>query len=319
MTGIIKFPNLTDSSGQPLSIRRFESVQIDTSFKQLTQTAEITLPRANFLSHNRNVKEVFRIGDPIEINLGYDNNNTLEFAGYITRVSADVPVRIRCEDEMWKAKRIPVNYSATGVRLDTMLQSIAKGYGVDVAEIELGDVRFSQTHLGAVLAKLQNDWKLYTYFSDGKMICGKYYAQYSNEQPIRFAIERNTVSNQLNYRNSEDIILKLKAISILANGEKVEYSIGDEGGDTMELTYYNISDRTILKKKADEDYQRAKLGGYDGSFTGFGIPTVKFGQKVKLSSSQYEDRNGEYYVEAVKKTFNSSGYRQEIKLGGQVA
>ena len=48
----------------------------------------------------------------------------------------------------------------------------------------------------------------------------------------------------------------------------------------------------------------------------FGIPSVQHGQKVKLTSSLYEDRQGTYYIDSVKKTFRKdSGYRQEIGLG----
>jgi len=71
-----------------------------------------------------------------------------------------------------------------------------------------------------------------------------------------------------------------------------------------------------LEKKVKEDYDRAKRGGFDGSFTAFGWPRVDFGKKVALKSEIYPDRNGVYYVEGVDKTFNDNGYRQVIKTGG---
>jgi hypothetical protein len=63
------------------------------------------------------------------------------------------------------------------------------------------------------------------------------------------------------------------------------------------------------------DYEKYKQDRFDGSFTAFGIPSVKHGQKANLTSTLYEDRNGLYYIEGVTKTFNRDGIRQVIKLG----
>lgn len=319
MTGGVRFPELKDRNGSELVIRRFEEVYIERTFKQMTQFAEVTMPRAGFLFNDKNVKEVFKPGMEVIVELGYDGNNVEEFRGYITRVSADVPVRLRLEDEMWKVKRIPVNYVGKNVMLHDLLKTLASDYEVDALEVKLGNVRFSKTNLGAVLDKLQSEWKLNSYFVGKKLVCGKYYSVKTDSLVSKFDLERNTVGNALNYKNKEDVILKIDATSILVNGDKIEFSLGDEGGDNMSLTYYNITAKAELEKKVKADYERAKLGGFDGSFTAFGVPTVDFGEKVQLTSSLYPDRDGIYYVEGVNKTFSSSGYRQEIKLGGLVS
>jgi len=43
--------------------------------------------------------------------------------------------------------------------------------------------------------------------------------------------------------------------------------------------------------------------------------SVQHGQIVRLVSTQYPERNGDFFVDAVKKTFSSGGYRQEITVG----
>lgn len=318
MTAKIVFPELKGSNGHPLEIRRVSGVTIERSFKNLTQTAEITLPRRNFLLGNGKVGDVIRKGVAVEVWLGY-GEPVLELKGYVTRISADVPLVLKVEDEMWKAKQTKVNFSSKNISLKDLLQKIAPGYSVDAVDVALGDVRFANTNLGAVLKTMQDDWKIYSYFLDGTLVSGKYFYERSAAKATNFHLERNVVSSNLEYRNKEDIVLKLKAVSILRGGGKLEYETGTDGGDNMELTYYNITDKSQLKAKADKDYELASTGGFDGSFTAFGSPSVDFGHKVALRSSIYEDKNGLYYIESVKKSFGASGYRQDIKLAGRVS
>lgn len=319
MTGEILFPEIKDKHGKSLVIRHFSEVHIERTFKQFTQFAEVLIPKAALTIENKDVNSIFKVGMEVVISLGYDGANNEEFRGYITRVSADIPVVIRIEDEMWKAKRIAVNYVGSNLMLSELLSHLAVGYEVDALEVKIGDVRFSQTNLGAVLELLQSEWKLYSYFEGKKLICGKYYSEHTGEEAVRFDLESNVVSSDLTYRNKEDVILKIDATSFTSNGDKVTYSIGDEGGDQLQLAYYGISQVSELEEKVKIDYERAKRGGFDGGFTAFGIPFVAFGKKVKMTSSLYPDRDGMYYVEGVNKTFNKNGFRQNIKLGGVVS
>ena len=107
----------TDNRGE-LILKKIQSVRIESSWKRLTDTAEITLPRkAIHLDQGKvkvsfkQVKEWFRRGDPVLIELGYNGNYEIEFAGYITHVSADIPIKIKLEDEMYQLKKLPVHIS----------------------------------------------------------------------------------------------------------------------------------------------------------------------------------------------------------------
>ncbi len=319
MTGIVKFPAY-DGRGY-FEIRKFHSVEIETSWKLLTDRATIELPRNVKDFDKQKVRDVFRRGMPVEIWLGYDGNNKLEFKGYITEVSADIPIQLKCEDEMWKIKQLSVNYSAKNTTLKDCLQTILPGYEIDALEgVQLGAVRFSKTTAGKVLAKFQSDWNLYTYMKGNEVISGKYYADDSDVAPHVFFLERNCASNELQYKRPEDIRLRIRAISTFKNGQRIEVTVGDDDGVERQLSYYNIIVEAELEKLAKIDYEKSKAGGFDGSFTAFGIPSVKHGEKVLLISQLYEDRNGEYYIESITKTFGrSEGYRQQIKLGGKVA
>ncbi|MGY0426008.1 MAG: hypothetical protein ACWIPI_04145 [Polaribacter sp.] len=303
-----------------LIIHQVSAITTETSFKQLTDRATVTLPRNVKFFDKHKVRDIFRRGAPIKIEFGYNDNYVTEFEGYITQVSAGIPIVITCEDEMWKLKQLPVNVSFKNVTLQKLLETIAPNYSVDALEgVELGGVRFAKTTVALVLDKLSKDpYNLYSYMKGKQLVCGKYYADDTEQDIVRFHLERNAVSNDLNYRNAEDIILKIKGVSVLKNGSKIEAEIGEAGGDEYQLTYYNIEVKAEVLKILQKDFETKKRGGFDGSFTAFGVPSVRHGLKVNIASELYEDRSGVYYIEAVNKTFGNAKIRQEITLGGAV-
>lgn len=184
MTGELIFPDIKLQDGSELIIRHFQEVHIERTFKQFTQFAEVLIPRGVFRYFNRSLKEVIKIGHRVVIKLGYDGNNVEEFRGYVTRINPGIPVFLRIEDEMWRASKLGVNYVGSNLMLSDLLKKLAVGYEVDALEVKIGDVRFSQTNLGAVLEKLESEWKLYSYFRDGKLICGKYYSEDTGVEAI---------------------------------------------------------------------------------------------------------------------------------------
>ncbi|WP_438710864.1 hypothetical protein ACSTS3_19695 [Aquimarina muelleri] len=303
-----------------LTINQVSAITTETSFKQLTDRATVTLPRNVRFFDKHKVRDIFRRGAPIKIEFGYNGDYVTEFEGYITQVSAGIPIVITCEDEMWKLKQLPVNVSFKNVTLQKLLETIAPNYSVDALEgVELGGVRFAKSTVALVLDKLSKDpYNLYSYMKGKQLVCGKYYADDTEEETVDFHLERNAVSNDLNYRNEEDIILKIKGVSVLKNGSKIEAEIGEAGGDQYQLTYYNIEAKAEVLKLLQKDFETKKRGGFDGSFTAFGVPSVRHGLKVNITSELYEDRSGLYYIEAVNKTFDNAKIRQEITLGGAV-
>ena len=301
-------------------LRKVEGGFIDSTFRTLTDTAEISLPRNVKFFDNQNVKEVFKKGDPVKIELGYDENFVEEFNGYVSSVSADTPIVIKCEDEMFNLKKMSVHYSAKSVTVEKLIKDIVKGYDVDVIEgVQLGGVRFPNTTVAKVLEKLQEKpYNLHSYFKGKQLVVGKYYTDDTGIKPVKFSTERNIVTHSLTYRDKEYVTLKIKATSVLVNGESIVYEIGEDGGDVLNLSYYNIELKAELEKKVKQDYDRRKQGGLDGTITAWAVPSVQHGMKVAFTSARYPDRNGTYYIDATRKTFNKPKLRQIITLGNHV-
>lgn len=301
-------------------IRRISEAEIESSWKMICSTAQVVLPR-NIKDFNQNkVKDWFKRGDKVEIYLcyGLDEDLILEFSGYITQVSADYPITIKLEDEMWRLKQIPVNFSSKNEKLKSFVQKYVTDYPILIdAEAPLGAVNIKNKTLGEVFKKFQEDLSLYPFIRNGKLVVAKPYSDVTDKIPV-FDLERNCVSNDLNYLSKEERTVKVVAESVqnfAKTKKKLKFELGDPDPKTTINKTLSVTTLNDLQAEVRRIYDLYKKEGFDGSFTTFGIPSVQHGQKVKITSSLYNDREGVYYIDSIKKKFSRDGYRQEIELG----
>lgn len=301
-------------------IRRISEVEIESSWKMICSTAQVVLPR-NIKDFNQNkVKDWFKRGDKVEIYLcyGLDEDLILEFSGYITQVSADYPITIKLEDEMWRLKQIPVNFSSKNEKLKSFVQKYVTDYPIDIdAEAPLGAVNIKNKTLGEVFKKFQEDLSLYPFIRNGKLVVAKPYSDVTDKIPV-FDLEKNCVSNDLNYLSKEERTVKVIAESVqnfAKTKKKLKFELGDPDPKTTINKTLSVTTLNDLQAEVRRIYDLYKKEGFDGSFTTFGTPSVQHGQKVKITSSLYNDREGIYYIDSIKKKFSRDGYRQEIELG----
>lgn len=301
-------------------IRRISEVEIETSWKMICSTAQVVLPR-NIKDFNQNkVKDWFKRGDKVEIYLcyGLDEDLILEFSGYITQVSADYPITIKLEDEMWRLKQIPVNFSSKNEKLKSFVQKYVTDYPILIdAEVPLGAINIKNKTLGEVFKKFQEDLSLYAFIRNGKLVVAKPYSDVTDKIPV-FDLERNCVSNDLNYLSKEERTVKVIAESVqnfAKTKKKLKFELGDPDPKTTINKTLSVTTLNDLQAEVRRIYDLYKKEGFDGSFTTFGTPSVQHGQKVKITSSLYNDREGIYYIDSIKKKFSRDGYRQEIELG----
>ena len=112
----------TDSEPERNKVLYFPAIQnvdINETFDDLTNTATVTLPR-NLKFEDRNIYEgadaLIKRGDKIKLSAGYYPNLKTIFEGYISKVDNNVPIVLKCEDEMWKVKQqIVKNISETNI------------------------------------------------------------------------------------------------------------------------------------------------------------------------------------------------------------
>jgi hypothetical protein len=312
MVSKIVFPST--STHNEIIIRQCNSVRIESGWEMLTDTAVIVLPRNVRDFDKLNVKTIFKKGDPVEIYLGYDENLVLEFTGFISEVSADIPVKIKCDDYMYQLKKHSVNVAMKNSKLSDLIRAIVPaGIDYEVADINIAPKRYPNTTAAKILEDLQDN-NIYSYFVGKKLIVGKIYTDNTTE-PVVLNFTQNVVDNNLQYKNKEDVIIKIIATSTLPKGRKLKAEFGDDFGQEQHLSYYNIQLKSELLYLAKLDYEKYKVEGFDGTITIFGMPSVRHGMKAQIISNQYPDRKGLYHIKKVTKEFDDSPkYRQILNL-----
>jgi hypothetical protein len=309
----------TGAAGQTI-LRQPNSVRVESSWRALTDKAEITLPRNIKVFDKQKVRDVFKRGDKVLIELGYNGFFNKEFEGYITKVSDDYPIVIECEDEMFKLKSEKVHIVTKGkTQLEAFIKDITASKIKAVANYELGPLRFANTTTAKVLEYLQNELNLYSYFDNGELVVAEIYGDNTNDA-IQVIDLDHVVNNSLAYEERSLNKIKVTAVSTLSDGSKIEVSVGDDDGTEQRTSHYNITDQATLKKLAQEDLRKFKTNRYTGTFSHYADLVVRHGQKVDVRSEIYPERNGVYYVDKTIVNFDfSPQYRREIGLDEQVA
>ena len=309
--GEIIFP--AHKGRQGFKVRRFSEVKIESSWKSLTDTAEIVLPRKVKDFDRMKVSEWFREGDPVEIWLGYNGNLEKEFSGYIKTVPAGIPLLINCEDEMYKLKRNTVSVSIKDCKLKQLLQEIAPGYSVVCDDTKLGNVRYSKVSPSQILEDLQKQG-IYSWFKNKELHA---FGRSESEAPVINVQLERTAGESLKQKPIEDTLVIMSLIR--KKGKKLILKYGDKNaGKRLTKTISGIEiTEAEMKREAEKMYRDAKQPGLDGDITLFGVPRVEHGSRVDLKSTLYPEKDGVYYVDAVTKTVTPPGYIQSCKLGNK--
>ena len=306
------------------------AVEVNQSIKELSDKAKIVLPRnAKELLidgvvrtlEKRNVTDYIKVGDLVKIELGYDDKNTTEFEGYVTRVGADIPLEIECEDEMYKLRKTTFNHTFKKVSLKELIKFIAPGYTYDIIDdINLGKFIIQNASAYEVLEALRNDYLMHSYFIKGKTLVVGFP---SDLKPSTIHVYHTTKSirsaSNLKFVRQDDVKIEIKAISNNSDGSKKVVTVGESGGSTRTLNFMNKTEAE-LKKVAKANLDTLKFDGYQGSLDAFGTPSPKSGEGAKIIDPEYSEREGVYLIEGVDKFFNSSdGFKNVVKLSMKIS
>jgi len=313
------------STGKQYTLDSFTSLEITSSWKHLGELATLKLGRLRG-QLNKQLAE----GDGVEIRLGYDGVLHTEFVGYIARLLPNQPFEIRCLDEIYHLQRTNINQSWKETTLKTVIEAITQGQGLDiqfaeeVPEVELKPFRVANANAAKVLQKLKSEYGLAIYFRGKSLYVGLPYSEdvgitfpQIDDSGVIYDLQKNVLATELEYRRAEDVKIRLKAISILKNNKKLEVTVGsDEGELRTWISPEPISDKTTLKKIAEEKIQLYRYSGYKGGIKTLGIPFVVHSARCKIKDETYPEREGLYFIDEVKTTVTKTGgFKRMVKIG----
>ncbi len=324
------------------------------SWENLTDTFELTFPR----NINKDGKNIFtgdtallKRGDAITVKHGYYPNLTTIFKGYISDISAKIPITIKCEDEMYLLKNTNIIFPTKrtvitnsikkngtyGKRLvkprvivdvytlDDLLDSILPDYihyeAVD-KNMQLAKRAYTNVSVSKILEDLRSTYGLYSYFRDEKLHVG-FASDASTGRTVEFKFEHNIIDDsELEYQIEDDVKFRVVMKVMDENNSIREFTYGDTDASQRTFHLYETSSSPMaeadIKKMADNYLTKLKYTGYRGSFETFGEPYVRPGDIVKLISTKLPERNGNYLVKDVSRKWGMGGSRQEITIDQKV-
>lgn len=300
-------------------------INIRKSWKTFTDTATVKLPKTIYyydangiLKPVKHLGNFIRIGDKVEIKLGYNRQLFTEFTGYVARSPRiTIPYEIICEDEMWQLKRKETSVSIENATVAQIIQAVAPGYQLDCIDEIYGDFSMKQTTAVKVFNELQEKAGIYTFFRDGRLVCGKIYTdeKVSKKQPV-FEYGENIIDHNLQYIYPEEAKVKLYVKSKNKDGTYTQVEVGEDGGDIEHWDFSAGLDKETLKKNAESRLKNKKTrGGYKGTITSFGWPRVEHGQVVQVVDKKYEERNTKNFVDEIEINLSANGgYRRIIDI-----
>jgi hypothetical protein len=299
------------------------NVIIKSSWKDLTDTAEIQMPKKLKWEDNSVVKldEIIKVGDRVKIELGYNWELHTEFEGYVSRpVQPGIPFTIYCEDNMWQMKKGSLSHSWKMARLsDVLAYIVPPQYKVDAVEAELGPFLMHRATPAQVLRELKDKFGLYSWFRGDTLYVGK--VRQSAGAEVEYHFQDNVIStDELAFKRKKEVSLKVTAISMQRNNKQLKVSVPDgieDKADVEEHTLHfaYIDNKEELRRHAQRNLERLWYDGYRGNFSCFGQPFVQHNDVANIVDEYYPEKAGRYYVDKVETEFGTSGFHRKVYLG----
>ena len=331
------FTNISINNEQLRSIA--SNVVIESRRNEFTDTARIVMPN-NITGKGEKVSDLFKLGDPVIIDMGYYPNSSTRFTGYISEIVPDRTATIICEDEayVYKRKTIEKAVLLKNTTTTALFNQIFEGEKI-VFDAKIGDWKIGKdASLFDVLNKLLKDFSIFSYFRDSVLIVGGgLNDELGNEVIITADFQGNVPQSEssIDFTNatSEQTIVKgssqkrdgTKIIvygyygsgnTIITSTTKPNGAINGEIklGENDEIDEATLTEAVIRKLEA------ISFTGVNGSLTIYGEPQVLHGDIVNIIDRTRPEINGQYKCVGVITSFGvDTGFRQELELGIKVS
>lgn len=305
-----------------VSFKAVNDVLIKRSVYNLAATAVIKIPVTAVLKHagqpptHIETANAIKVGDPVVIKLGYDNQLNEEFKGYVKRLNYTVPLEIECEDEFYRTRSANCVFSKKETSLKSCLSEILPSVQIGFcAALTLKNFIVNNKPGSWVLGLLKKEYGLSVFFGpDGKLYAGRT-TDFTGDV-VKYRLRYNVIrDSELKYQRAEDVKLKVKAVCYYKDGTKIEGEIGEDGGENKTLYYYDVKDAEELKELATLELKRYSYDGYRGRIETFLLPFVMPCMVADIDDPVYNERNGSYLVESVETRFGTGGGRRTVEIG----
>jgi len=333
------------SSDAEYRIPTIKRIKITSSRDIAPDKALVSLPMMKGLDLN-----TFKKGDEVTIQLGHKENSSMKtvFLGYITKVGANLPVKIECED-VWsqvRERKKSQYYNFSSV----LYSEIAKNLIGDITEItdintiapdtdrELTENfhvdKQSYQQVFDWLVK-HSGWDFYVipgtrtfYFGPGLY---KYNHQVQTETPV-FRRGLNIIRSNLKWREGGDV----EKVRIFTSDPDFKKRSKDPVG---EYSKPGVSDPTVVKdifiagiqtdkkkknkksarqkgdERAKEEFDKLNASGFEGSLMTFGQSRLMHSMKCRIDEVDHRHASEHCFIEKIVYEFGPDiGFKMSVSV-----
>lgn len=303
-------------------LKTVESVNIKRSVELLSDTATIVIP-ATVFNRAIEIEGKLKVGDAVEIQLGYDDDLQTEFKGYLKGIKTDGgSLTLECEDGIYLFRKSLNDEELKNVNVSAILQKVCSqvgGFSVS-CDYDFSYDKFVISNATGydVLKKIQDEASPNIYLKDDVLHVHPQYAEIFGEARYDFSRNIEREGTDLKYKSEDDRKLLVVVESKDATGKTISVEKGVTGGDKMTVKISGVTSVASLEAKAQQVLEQKVYTGYEGSFQAWLLPYVDAGYRVMISDPDYKYKKGTYYVVSVETTFSQNGGVRKITLGKKI-
>ena len=300
-------------------LKMVEKVSIKRSVELLADTATVTLP-ATVFNKTISIEDKIKVGDAVEIELGYNDDLKTEFKGYLKSIKTDGgSLTLELEDDIYLFRKSVKDEEMKDANVKKILENICSqvgGFSVSCDYDFTYDKFVINNATGYdVLKKIQDEASPNIYLKDKVLHVHPQYAEIFGEARYDFSKNIEREGTDLKYKSEDERKFLIVVEGTDETGATVSMEKGVTGGDKMTLKLPGVSSRSSLEQKAQSVLEQKVYTGYEGSFQTWLVPYVDAGYKVAITDPDYEVKNGTYYVISVETTFSKDGGVRKVTLG----
>ena len=300
-------------------LKMVEKVSIKRSVELLADTATVTLP-ATVFNKTISIEDKIKVGDAVEIELGYNDDLKTEFKGYLKSIKTDGgSLTLELEDDIYLFRKSVKDEEMKDASVKKILENICSqvgGFSVSCDYDFTYDKFVINNATGYdVLKKIQDEASPNIYLKDKVLHVHPQYAEIFGEARFDFSRNIERDGTDLKYKSEDERKLLVVVEGTDETGATVSVEKGTTGGDKMTLKLPGVSSKSSLEQKAQSVLEQKVYTGYEGSFQTWLVPYVDAGYKVAITDPDYEVKNGTYYVISVETTFSKDGGVRKVTLG----
>lgn len=299
------------------------SLEITESVTELSDVANIVLPRNYKQLNGKYPLDYIRPGDKVKVEFGYEETGmNVEFEGYVREISADIPLEITC-DQLYPLRQNSFVKSYRTVTLKQLLTDITKGTfitSIKCPDVNMGKYIINNASTYQVLDKIKEQFGFFAKIYGSHLHVGFAWDWKPGiTQNYEYNIQANVKQNELKYKTSDSFNVRVRVKIRNKKGKEAYIEVGSKDKDaTVHTIEYAADTEKVAKEIADARLKKSVYDGYTGSITGFGFPLTRSGDSLIIKDQRETYREGTYLIEKVIKTYSSSGISRKNELAFKI-